>query len=449
MRTAGKLIVVLAAIALGTMSSAALCQTGHPIEDKTVTPAIQAEIIDSLMEAVRDYYVFPDVAKKMEKHVRDQYRKTAYKDVTSTREFARRLTEDMQSISHDLHLHADYMSDEDIALATSDTSGRAADEEGLRQARKGNFGFREIRMLPGNVGYLRFDGFSERNEAGATAMAAMNFLANSDAIIFDMRYNGGGSPKMIQLVSSYLFAEPTHLNSFYIRRSDSIEQYWTQPHVPGPRILGADVYVLTSGRTFSAAEEFTYNLKNLKRGTIVGDTTGGGAHPVEGFFWANLNLSASVPFGRAINPITGTNWEGTGVAPDLAVPSDQALESAHADALKKILTRTTNENDRFLLEWASRTLEDKLHPATVDVTRLVHYAGTYGPRSIKYEDGQLFYRRGDNPWTKLIPMSESLFRMENVDYFRLEVALDAQGQPAKLVGQYDDGTVDESPRTGP
>lgn len=424
-------------------------QPGPGVEDKVINERIQAEIIDSVFQAIEATYVFPDVAKKMETHIREQFRKKAYAGITSMREFADRLTADLQSINKDRHLHVDYMLDKDVAILASDTSGQAAEEDELRRARKRNFAFREIRMLPGNVGYLRFDGFSGFNEAGATAIAAMNFLANADAVIFDMRQNGGGSPKMIQLISSYLFEEPVHLNSFYVRRTDSIEQYWTQPHVTGPRMSKADVFVLTSGRTFSAAEEFTYNLKNLKRGTIVGDTTGGGAHPVEGNYWANLNISASVPFGRAINPITGTNWEGIGVSPDIVVDADDALEVAHREALKKIRDRSSDPDDRFLLEWAIAGLDAKLSPVQINPDQLRRYVGSYGPRSIKQEDGKLFYRRGENPWAELLPMSDTLFRLESIDYFRLSIELNSQGNPVALVGLYDNGTSDRSERSDP
>jgi len=126
---------------------------------------------------------------------------------------------------------------------------------------------------------------------------------------------------VIQLISSYFFADPTHLNSFYIRHEDTVEQFWTQAYVEGPRMTDVDLYVLTSSYTFSGAEEFSYNMKNLKRATIIGETTGGGAHPVDTHIWPKLNFGMRVPFGRAINPITGTNWEGTGVEPDIKAPA--------------------------------------------------------------------------------------------------------------------------------
>jgi hypothetical protein len=417
------------------------------MEDKTIGLGVQAEIIDSVTEALRDHYIFPDVASKMEKYVRDQHRKKAYADVTSTRAFAERLTEDLRHISNDRHIGVRYLTDENLALILSDTSGAAALQKDLKDARSHNFGFRELKLLPGNVGYLRLDGFSGYNEAGATAVAAMNFLANANAIIFDLRQNGGGSPKMIQLLTSYFFDEPIHLNSFYIRKSDSIEQFWTMPHIQGPRLTDVDVYVLTSRRTFSGAEEFSYNLKNLKRGTIVGDTTGGGAHPVEGHFWANLNLEMSVPFGRAINPISGTNWEGTGVIPDIAVTPDKAVDVAHKAALDKLLDRAGDENERFSIEWAIKNLDARLNPPAIDVSSLAHYAGAYGPRSIKCESDALYYRRGQNPWAKMTPMSANLFRFDEFEYFRLEVITDEAGKATEIVGHYDNGNVDKSPRS--
>jgi C-terminal processing protease CtpA/Prc len=163
----------------------------------------------------------------------------------------------------------------------------------------------------------------------------MNFLANVDALIFDLRGNGGGDPKMIAFISTYLFDEPTHLNDLYNRKEDSTTQYWTLPYVPGKRLSGKPVFVLTSKRTFSGAEEFSYNLKNLKRATIIGEVTGGGAHPVSGHR-IDDHFMIGVPFARAVNPISGTNWEGTGVTPDVEVPAAEALDVANEMASEQI-----------------------------------------------------------------------------------------------------------------
>ena len=180
---------------------------------------------------------------------------------------------------------------------------------------------------------------------GDTAAAAMTFLANSDALIVDLRKNGGGQPGTVILLCSYFFDESDAPQRIYTRTTDTTQQYWSLPVVPGKKLLGKDVYVLTSSRTFSGAEEFAYNLQSQKRGTIVGETTGGGAHPTRGF--RSTSTSAiGVPFARAINPVTKTNWEGTGVKPDVAVPADQALLTAHQMALKKAVDKYKSDKDK-------------------------------------------------------------------------------------------------------
>jgi hypothetical protein len=208
-----------------------------------------------------------------------------------------------------------------------------------------------------------------------------------------------------------------------------------------------DLYVLTSEFTFSGAEEFTYNLKNLERATIVGDTTGGGAHPVTQRPFINLNVGMSLPFGRAVNPITETNWEGVGVIPDVAVDQGAALETAHLMALRKVLEGETHEGRLYTLDWYIQGLEAQLNPVTVDPDILASYAGSYGPRTLTFEDGELWYHRAGRPLRRVIPMTERLFRFDDIDYFRLEVVLDESGSPVKLIGHYDNGTQDESPRT--
>ena len=140
---------------------------------------------------------------------------------------------------------------------------------------------------------------------------------------------------MVAYISSYLFSESTHLNDLYNRKENSTTQYWTLPYVPGKRLAGKPVYLLTSKRTFSGAEEFSYNLKNLKRATIIGETTGGGAHPVSGHR-IDDHFMIGVPFARAVNPISKTNWEGTGVEPDVKIPANEALDEAKKMATEKI-----------------------------------------------------------------------------------------------------------------
>ncbi|MBN2088238.1 S41 family peptidase, partial [candidate division KSB1 bacterium] len=382
-----------------------------------------------------------------EELVRKNYKDGKYKQITNLPDYTNRLTEDLQSISHDKHLRIRTLpprsGGEQVKISPEE-----ARKQRLEQLRKDNFGFKKMEILPGNIGYIDFRYFSDAGfgQAGATAIAAMNFLAYTDAIIFDLRQNGGGSPSMIQLISSYLFEESVHLNSFYIRKTNETKQFWTQGHVQGPKMAKTPVYVLTSSYTFSGAEEFTYNLKNMKRGTIIGETTGGGAHPVEGHIFEDLKVGMSLPFGRAVNPITKTNWEGTGIEPDIKVAADQALMVARIEATKKLMEMASDETKKKQLAWAIAGLEAEKNPVKMDEKALQVYVGTYSPRKIWLENGTLFYQRENRPKYKLVPMGDHTFIVEGLDYFRIKFNQDETGKVIELVGMYDNGETDSNKR---
>lgn len=422
------------------------CQA--PGQDETIDAKAQAEIIDSVTATINRIYVYPEMAEKMEKHVRGKYKKGEYKEITSAAQFGNRLTEDLREICNDLHLGVRYIVlDEETQHMLTDTVFTPEQRQReFEELSRNNFGFSKLEHLPGNIGYLKLQGFNDAYYGGQTAIAAMNFFAHVDALIIDLRENGGGSPSMIQLISSYFFEDPVHLNSFYIRERDTIKQFWTQAFVQGSRLTDVDLYVLTSGYTFSAAEEFTYNLKNLERATIIGETTGGGAHPVSMFYFPNLHFGTRVPFGKAINPISGTNWEGTGIEPHIQVPEDQALEVARMEAMKKIVEKTDDEERKAYLQWDIDFLNATLNPAEVNEKLLKEYAGNYGPRRIWYEEGELWYQREDRPKYKLIAMSEDTFVMGDITYFKLQFVRDDSGKVDKIVGHYQGGHTDESPR---
>ena len=197
-------------------------------------PAVNAQdraaIIDDIAAALNEIYVFPETAKKMEEHVRRQLKSGAYDSLGTMDVFTQKLTEDLQSISHDLHLRVGFNPDPPGGEAGPTPEQQARYEA---QLRRDNYCFRKVERLAGNVGYVKLDCFAQADLGGSTAIAAMNFLSGSDALIFDLRENGGGAPSMIQLLTSYLLAgEPTHLNSFYIRKGDRTEQFWTNAWVP-------------------------------------------------------------------------------------------------------------------------------------------------------------------------------------------------------------------------
>jgi hypothetical protein len=313
--------------------------------DINLDAAARKEVVETLAKRLNETYVFPDVAAKMEQALRSH--ETEYAQITSARQFAEKLTTDLQAVSHDKHVRVRY-SYESIPVRANDHSEPTAEEreQFRRELGRINYGFERVERLPGNIGYIDLRGFTPAEIGGGeTVAAAFNFLANTDALIIDLRKNGGGDPNQVALICSYLFgSERVHLNDLHWRdgKGERVEEFWTRKDVPGRRYEGKDVYVLTSNYTFSGAEEFSNNLKTLKRATIVGETTGGGANPGGGNRLSE-HFGAFIPSGRAVNPITKTNWEGTGVEPDVKVPADQALHVAQLSALKKAADTTKDE----------------------------------------------------------------------------------------------------------
>ena len=222
--------------------------------DRTVTAEMRTALIDGALKRLHDAYVFPEVAKKMEAAVRARLDAKEYDNITSAKALAKTLTDHLQEVSRDKHLRVSYSYDP-LPLKKKRAEPTPQERENRRaMMARWNFGFEKVELLRGNVGYLDLRNFADAELAGDTAVAAMNFLANTDALIIDLRQNGGGSPAMVALLSSYLFGQPTHLNDLYSRPRNATHQWWTMPYVPGKRYAGKDVYVLTSRRTFSAAE---------------------------------------------------------------------------------------------------------------------------------------------------------------------------------------------------
>jgi C-terminal processing protease CtpA/Prc len=245
---------------------------------------------------------------------------------------ASRLHKDLEDISHDLHLRVDFSPYKVPPMGPPNPEDEARFHQ---QMEHDNCAFEKVEILPNNIGYIKFNGFMDAGFCGPTVVSAMGFVAHADALIFDIRNNGGGQPAMVTMIASFLFDQPTHLIDIYNRHEDTTTQNWTLSYLPGPRLTKQPVFVLTSKRTFSGAEEFAFDLKNQKRATIVGETTGGGAHPVAPHVVADYFM-VGVPFAKSLDPVTKTNWEGTGVAPDVSVTADDALETAKKLALEKI-----------------------------------------------------------------------------------------------------------------
>lgn len=302
----------------------------------TTTLPISADtrtnIISKLAEELQAKYVFPDVAQRIGEELHTRLQHGAYDTHDDGYAFCAAVTKDLQEIGQDKHLR----------INTGTNRVPTDPEVYHKQVELNNYSFYKIERLPGNVGLLDLRGFESPQLAGDTLVAAMNLLANTSVLIIDVRKNGGGHPDLVALLISYLYeAQPVvHLNSFYLRMKDELSHTYTLPYVPGKRYGSKKpVYVLTSDYTFSAAEEFCYDLQNLKRAKLFGQTTRGGANPgmnfpiIEGY-------EAFIPTGRAINPISKTNWEGVGVKPDVACSAEEAFELAYREALQYVMAHT-------------------------------------------------------------------------------------------------------------
>jgi C-terminal processing protease CtpA/Prc len=308
-----------------------------------IDASTRSAVIDSLIRELNDGYIFPDTAKKMEADLRSRIENKEYDSIISAKAFVEKLTTDLQSISKDKHLRVRY-SYQPIPIR-KDRDEPTAEEKAQFEsfAKRVNFGFEKLERMQGNIGYVDLRGFMDPEKGADTVAAAMGFVANTNALIFDLRQNGGGDPAMIALISSYLFGDkPVHLNDLYFRKGDRTEEFWTRPQTVSRHFGDKDIYVLTSNHTFSGGEEFANNMKVLKRATLIGETTGGGANPGD-MVRLNEHFGVFVPGGRAINPITKTNWEGVGVEPDIKAPKEQALKIAYIMALNKEIEGTKDE----------------------------------------------------------------------------------------------------------
>jgi C-terminal processing protease CtpA/Prc len=288
-------------------------------------------VIDGIARELEAHYVDLDVSKRMVAAIRDQAAKGHYDAITTAPMLADTLVSDLQAVSHDRHLRVMFgeprMPPPGPALPSPSPPPRV--------------GFGPINRMAGNVAHLVLNGFVPDDEQVRQSIGGyMSEVADADALLLDLRQNGGGNFDTLAVVASYFFDDtPVHIDDMFRRDTGETSQFWTHAKVAGKR-FGAKkpIYVLTSNRTFSAGEALAYELQSLRRAVIVGEITGGGAHPPQ-LYPLGDGFAISVPWGRPINPVTKTNWEGTGVIPDVKVAAPDALTEAHHRALAELKRR--------------------------------------------------------------------------------------------------------------
>lgn len=354
---------LLALIAASTLACAQALAAPPGPPGPALTAQQRAEVLQTLSGKLAANYVFPDVAAQINGALPAKVQ--AYGAAVSAPEFAELISKDLRALGHDKHFRVfhDPRFREDPAGPNAVPSAEDMDRQRAEVAQLA-FGVEKVQRLPGNVAYMELRGFGPPDLVGPAYAAALSLVNGSDALILDLRRNGGGAPASVALLMSHFFplGDERHLNDIYTRSTNQTQQYWTTP-AASPR-YGKPVYVLTSGRTFSGGEECAYDFQTQKRAVLVGQTTGGGANAGDRFSLGH-GLVINIPTARAINPITQTNWEGVGVKPDIEVPAAQAQQTAYVAILKTLAAEAKDPRDAGRLKELLALAEKGESPAPV------------------------------------------------------------------------------------
>ena len=390
-----------------------------------LTSRNRSEIIEKTKEIFLEYYPLPEVSLRMINYLHEKQKKGDYNQFKNLNDFTTQLTKDLRKISNDDHIRVyPYEKIPDDLLS-----------EIKLGYPENNYGFQKVEILTGNIGYINLTTFNNPKSAGPTAIAAMNFVANSDALIIDLRLNGGGDEAMAQFISSYFFDKSTHLTDNFIRKDSITEQRWTQEWVPGPRITESPIYILMSSYSYSSAEVLAYQLQQIKRAKIVGEKTRGGAHGVRYMSFPDILINLKVPYSQEINPYSKTNYIN-GVIPDIPCPSDKALIVAQLEAAKELLKTETDSQKKYKLEWSIAGKKIDLNPKIIGSLELSEYQGIYKNIKISIEGEALILQRGNSMKQEMIPMGNDVFKYKdlNEEKYRIQFTRNENGI---ITGMYD------------
>ncbi|MFB0564612.1 MAG: S41 family peptidase [Candidatus Aminicenantaceae bacterium] len=381
------------------------------------------KVIKIVCEKIDRIYPDKSIALKVIQGLTENLYSGKYKKNLSAAAFASAVTEDMETLSQDKHLDLFYDPARVAAMREQEEKGSEAAylASSIEQERMNNFGFKELKILEGNIGYLDLRVFFAAKYAGDTASAAMNFFANCDAMVIDLRKNGGGWDGMVNLLLSY-FIDPEEEVVLKVTRSTIDESYYpsmTLPYLPGKKYDKIPLYILTSESTASAAEAFIFRMKQLNKHVVtVGSRTAGAENPIS-FQILDDDFILQIPSYQVVYSATDGGWEGKGIKPDIEAKSDEALDAAYLDALKKLREAATDKLKLGKYQWAIDGIEAIRTPYVIDKAVLGGYAGKYGRSLVSLDDGFLYYTYKNRPKRKLIPIAEDYFLVEGVDHYRI------------------------------
>jgi hypothetical protein len=424
------------------LSIAYLCAAA----DKTAqtTDSDHEKIVIIICEKIEKIYPDKKIAVKVVKGLTKNLASGKYKNILSSASFASSITNDMEELSNDKHLDLLYDPPRVEAMKKNLDEGSDAAylASSIEQERMNNFGFKELKILEGNIGYLDLRVFFAAKYAGDTAVAAMNFFSYCDAIIIDLRKNGGGWDSMVTLLLSF-FIDPEEEIVLKVTRSTIDDTYYpsmTAPYVPGKKHDTLPLYILTSGSTASAAEAFVFRMKQLNpQAVIVGARTAGAENPIS-FQILDDNFILKIPSYKVVYAKGNGGWEGKGIQPDIETNEEDALQAAYLKALMKLKSSTAEKIKMEKYQWAIDGIKTTLKPHKIDANILPAYVGKYGNYRITLAEGSLYYRFKNRKKRKLIAIKDDYFLIEGIDYYRLRF-LKEDNEVTSLRVEFNDGYV--------
>ncbi len=402
------------------------------ITNSTITKAV----VDSLSRQILKYYVFKPEAQKMSEFIKLQLSLGKYSTITNPHLLAAQLTDDVRNVHLDEHFHVEFNPKiaHEISGDVEDIPKMVADK--LEEDRAKNFGFKKIEFLNGNIAFLEISSFARLNKFSKQAAdAALNFVSNANALIIDLRYGVGGSPEMVNYIVSHFFKSKTRTIDIEIRSENTTLNYATTPDSSQTKLHNIPIFILTSYKTFSAAEGLAFELQYLKRATIVGETTRGGAHTVTYRPLSN-GFVADIPFGRAITPDTKKNWERVGVVPDIKETSDNALNKAVTTFFNQQQAKLTDELAIKKSLWQQQIFQAKQSSFEMDTTLVKSIVGNYGSYKITWVNNKLYSQKSGKPNFELTQFSKNAFIPKGNDTFIVNFL---QKPEVSLTVNYEDG----------
>lgn len=414
--------------------------------DRPMTAAEQKQVIDKAFVLLKANYIFPGKVKSMETVIYKKEAAGVYAKFTTAEDFIKTLNTDLETLSNDRHVNIFY---DPVRVAQIDAEAKngpaatpAYAPRFLQRAKFENYMVRKAERLDGNVGYLKFNAFVDLALSKPTLVAAMNFLHNSSALIIDLRQNGGGDAATCGFLLAYFLPDSTLLSQRRSGANKELTYSYTAKDAAIQKFEnGVPLYILTARRTSSAAEAFAYTLQAYKRAVVVGDTTNGEANP--GYLFSlNSEMYIMIPAFENVNPVTKTNWQGRGVAPDVKVAADKALTMAQAMAYEQLTVTTTIKEAKLLYDWMATGMRAEAAPPAGGGIDLRPFAGKYADgRTIHFAEGRLFYERigSTTGRRKLVLLKEGLFGLDGLPFFRLRFVKNETGGVTGLQGLYNDG----------